>query len=76
MISIGLFMVTPLNSFADETKVTQMEVPVCKCSEPVKKIVISEIECKASGCQEGGGQQVKGLLNLADLPLESSRNFR
>lgn len=39
-------------SVADQTTVTEMEVPVVKCNGPVATVTITEIKCTASSCQQ------------------------
>jgi len=48
-------------AMADETKASSVEIPVCKCSQAVKYIVIGEIENKTADADAPKG----GLLNLA-----------
>ena len=39
-------------SYADETKTTERQIPVVKCSEPTYSIMVMEFDCKASACQQ------------------------
>jgi curli biogenesis system outer membrane secretion channel CsgG len=42
---------------AETSQVTEREVAVPKCAQPVGRIVISEIKCKSADCSSGAGQQ-------------------
>lgn len=59
--------VMAINGMADEdTKVSQVQVPVNKCSAPVLSISISDIDCKAQSCQDSGVPS-GGIAALAAL---------
>ncbi len=42
---------------AQTSEVTEREVAVPRCAQPVAKVVISEIKCKSADCSSGAGQQ-------------------
>lgn len=42
-------------AFASDTKTTERQIPVVKCSEPTYSIMVMEFDCKANSCQDGGG---------------------
>lgn len=64
-----------LFAYADETVVSKMEIPVVKCSaatpeKPVLNVVINDIPCKASSCQNGSNAAANmrgGFSALAQL---------
>jgi curli biogenesis system outer membrane secretion channel CsgG len=55
---LGLALAASLPcAVAQTSEVTEREVAVPKCAQPVAKIVISEIKCKSADCSSGAGQQ-------------------
>jgi curli biogenesis system outer membrane secretion channel CsgG len=50
---LGLLFLASL-TFAEEsnTKTTERQIPVVKCSEPVYSIMVMEFDCKANSCQD------------------------
>lgn len=69
IISSALISVALCSSLAladEDTKVSQLEIPVNKCEEPVLSISVSEIECKAQSCQDTGvpGGGIAGIAAL------------
>ncbi len=53
---LALAMAVPY-AVADTSEVTEREISVPKCAQPVAKVVISEIKCKSADCSSGAGQQ-------------------
>lgn len=70
---LGLFIVG--FAYADETVVSKMEIPVVKCfsataEKPMLNVVINDIPCKASSCQNGSNAAANmrgGISALAQL---------
>ncbi|MEW6704708.1 MAG: CsgG/HfaB family protein [Pseudomonadota bacterium] len=55
---LGLALAASLPcAVAQTSEVTEREVSVPRCAQPVAKVVISEIKCKSADCSSGAGQQ-------------------
>jgi curli biogenesis system outer membrane secretion channel CsgG len=56
--ALGLGLITSVISvggaisYANETKTTERQIPVVKCSEPAYSIMVMEFDCKAGICQQ------------------------
>jgi curli biogenesis system outer membrane secretion channel CsgG len=65
VVSLLLFA-TATMAQASDTKVSEITVPVTKCSEPVQTIAISQVECTAASCSDSSAQ-AGGMAYFAAL---------
>jgi curli biogenesis system outer membrane secretion channel CsgG len=63
-------------ALAQTSEVTEREVAVPKCAQPVAKIVISEIKCKSADCSSGAGQQDPRRYRWWDYAAGSGGNVK
>jgi curli biogenesis system outer membrane secretion channel CsgG len=61
---------------AQTSEVTEREVAVPKCAQPVAKVVISEIKCKSADCSSGAGQQDPRRYRWWDYAAGSGGNVK
>lgn len=69
---IILLSLSATSVFAEEAAVTTNSVPQQHCAKPVASLVISELSCKAAGCQAAAATQNNPLSGIAALAQMAS----
>ena len=51
-------------SYANETKTTERQIPVVKCSEPAYSVMVMEFDCKAAACQQPNNPKLLPIFEV------------
>jgi curli biogenesis system outer membrane secretion channel CsgG len=63
-LTIGMIGVGGAISSANETKTTERQIPVVKCSEPAYSVMVMDFDCKAAACQQPNNPKLLPIFEV------------